>query len=366
MMTPPRLSKQARERVKQALRDAAASYLQFDPSGFAPRSASEALGAYILDVFDARAEEYWELVPHEQFEEFCTDWLIPDVAYKGIEKLRYKSCSQNWKVQEEEEMRAELVEYVTSYMPVTLDQLAANNPDLALPQEHQPSPETEDRVPGLREQRQVAGPHVLRQQTESLSASSASQRVEAVVSVGTTMKPYINRLLELADAVKDFEFCSPYDQSEALTGCLYGFKAVAKRFVGAARRIDDAEIQAELASVHLNPECIEEAYDLRADLVPIIDLLRYKASDPSWGDQASTSKAFVDSASDPRAKVDDYIQEVLENTGKRITKKDFWTKAGYKDATQFERWQRNDSKASKAAEGNFARVLREKPHLKHA
>ena len=68
MMVPPRLSKQARERVKQALRDAAASHLQFDPSGFAPRSASEALGAYILDVFDARAEEYWELVPHEQFE----------------------------------------------------------------------------------------------------------------------------------------------------------------------------------------------------------------------------------------------------------------------------------------------------------
>ena len=109
------------------------------------------------------------------------------------------------------------------------------------------------------------------------------------------MKPHIDRLLELADEVEQFKFCGPTDDSDEETAYLYAFKDVAKRFVGAARRVDDPETQTELASVDLGPECIIDAYDLRADLLPIIDLLRHKALDPSWGDQASTSKDFVDS-----------------------------------------------------------------------
>ena len=178
------------------------------------------------------------------------------------------------------------------------------------------------------------------------------------------MKPRIDRLLELADAVEQFQFCGPMDDLEEMSACLYAFKAVAKRFVGAARRTDDAELQEELKSVHLDPGNIEEAYDLHGDLVPIIDLLRDKASDPSWGDQASTSKDLVDSASDRSAEVNAYIQEVLDKTGKNITRQDFWRQAGYTDATQFERWQRNDSEASETAKENFARLLRSKPHLK--
>ena len=126
------------------------------------------------------------------------------------------------------------------------------------------------------------------------------------------MKPKIDRLLELADAVEQFEFCSAWDEQDALTAYLYGFKSVAKRFVGAARRTDDAELQEELKSVHLDPCNIEDAYDLHADLVPIIDLLRDKAADPSWGDHASTSKDLVDSASDRSAKVNAYINRLLE------------------------------------------------------
>lgn len=164
------------------MRDAAAKYLRFDGSGDRSGSLTEACGAYILDVLDARAEEYWELVPHEQFEEFCTDWLIPDVANKTIEKVRYSGWEQHCRPQEEEEIRADLISYLMPYLSVTLAELVANEPDLALPQEHQPSLEDEDRVPGRRGQRLVAKPHVLGQQAEPLSASSASRKVDPVAS----------------------------------------------------------------------------------------------------------------------------------------------------------------------------------------
>ena len=66
-----------------------------------------------------------------------------------------------------------------------------------------------------------------------------------------------------------------------------------------------------------------------------------------------------------RAAVDAYIQDVLERTGKKITRADFWKAAGYKTRTEFERWQRSDTKhENKAADANFTRVLTKKPHLK--
>jgi hypothetical protein len=68
---------------------------------------------------------------------------------------------------------------------------------------------------------------------------------------------------------------------------------------------------------------------------------------------------------DPRALVDRYINDVLRQRGKRITRTDFWKAAGYKNATEFQRWQRQDPKhRNKAADGNFKRILLEKPHLK--
>jgi hypothetical protein len=65
-----------------------------------------------------------------------------------------------------------------------------------------------------------------------------------------------------------------------------------------------------------------------------------------------------------RRAVDDYIAEVLKKTGKRITRTDFWKAARYKTRTEFERWQRNDPRTTKTACERFARLLREKPHLK--
>jgi hypothetical protein len=58
-----------------------------------------------------------------------------------------------------------------------------------------------------------------------------------------------------------------------------------------------------------------------------------------------------------RAAVDSYIQAVFQRTGKRITRAAIWKSAGYKTRTEFERWERGDSRATKAADRNFTRIL---------
>jgi hypothetical protein len=61
-----------------------------------------------------------------------------------------------------------------------------------------------------------------------------------------------------------------------------------------------------------------------------------------------------------RALVDGFIASLLE-AGRKITRKDIWTVAGYKDATEFERFQRGDDRTTKSAITAFTRVLNMKP-----
>ena len=65
-----------------------------------------------------------------------------------------------------------------------------------------------------------------------------------------------------------------------------------------------------------------------------------------------------------RAQVDEYIEEVFRVKKKRIFRKAIWKAAGYRGATEFERWQRNEPRSSKKHDRDFTRVLTEKPHLK--
>jgi len=65
-----------------------------------------------------------------------------------------------------------------------------------------------------------------------------------------------------------------------------------------------------------------------------------------------------------RRAVDAYIEEVFKRTGKRITRTDIWKSARYKSRTEFERWERDDRRATKAANERFTGILKEKPHLK--
>ena len=62
-----------------------------------------------------------------------------------------------------------------------------------------------------------------------------------------------------------------------------------------------------------------------------------------------------------RAAVDAFIEEVLQETGKRITRTDIWRAAGYKDRTEFERFQRDDPRTTDSAKAAFYRTLKMKP-----
>ena len=59
-----------------------------------------------------------------------------------------------------------------------------------------------------------------------------------------------------------------------------------------------------------------------------------------------------------RQRVDDYLARVTEKAGHKATRTDFWTVAGYKNRSDFERFQR-DKKVTKTAKENFNRILEE-------
>jgi hypothetical protein len=86
--------------------------------------------------------------------------------------------------------------------------------------------------------------------------------------------------------------------------------------------------------------------------------------DPSREQPAKVANGGSDKGTDRREAVDAYIEEVLSQKGKRITRTDIWKSARYKSRTEFERWERHDRRATKAANERFTRILTEKPHLK--
>jgi hypothetical protein len=65
--------------------------------------------------------------------------------------------------------------------------------------------------------------------------------------------------------------------------------------------------------------------------------------------------------SERRALVDEFITAVSKSTGRTIKRKDIWTAAGYSNATEFERFQRNAMRTTSSALDNFSRVLNMKP-----
>lgn len=61
-----------------------------------------------------------------------------------------------------------------------------------------------------------------------------------------------------------------------------------------------------------------------------------------------------------RQRIEAFINRIFETKDQRITRTDIWVLAGYKEATQFERFQR-EAKVSKASKANFDRVLNMSP-----
>ena len=85
---------------------------------------------------------------------------------------------------------------------------------------------------------------------------------------------------------------------------------------------------------------------------------------PSPDGPSSQSLNFRPEVPEGRKLVEAYIHEVYDKTGRRITRTDIWQAAGYRDATMFQRFQRDDPRCTEAARTNFNRLLKvEKPHL---
>jgi hypothetical protein len=57
-----------------------------------------------------------------------------------------------------------------------------------------------------------------------------------------------------------------------------------------------------------------------------------------------------------RVAIDTFLQGILEH-GTKATRRDIWRVAGYKDATEFERFQRGASPPNHAAVAAFSRIL---------
>lgn len=70
-------------------------------------------------------------------------------------------------------------------------------------------------------------------------------------------------------------------------------------------------------------------------------------------------------AAQRRAAVDAYIEEVWSSRQRRITRSTLWRSVGYKSRSEFERWERCDRRASKAADQKFRAILKDRPHLKN-
>lgn len=76
--------------------------------------------------------------------------------------------------------------------------------------------------------------------------------------------------------------------------------------------------------------------------------------------QSKRRPRTVDAPSNQRALIDAFISNVM-NAGQKITRKHIWTVAGYSNATEFERFQRGDARATQSAKDNFTRVLKMRP-----
>ncbi len=108
------------------------------------------------------------------------------------------------------------------------------------------------------------------------------------------MTNYGNRLaqlVEIVDQIENFQFCGPSDDPDEQTAVTYGYKHLVKRLVGLAKRIQDTEIQEELATIDPDIEDVYGVYDLHSDIQPLLNRVRELAQNPiTW---SSPQDSFV-------------------------------------------------------------------------
>lgn len=106
----------------------------------------------------------------------------------------------------------------------------------------------------------------------------------------------LEKAIQAADEIEGFNLghCSPSDDPDKQTAYLYAFKEIAKRFYSIVKRIYYPELQNALNNIDVDPEYITAAYDLRSDLLGVIEILREIHEDPEREQHITSSIEFVD------------------------------------------------------------------------
>ena len=99
----------------------------------------------------------------------------------------------------------------------------------------------------------------------------------------------------LADEIQNFPLgrCGPSDDPDKQYAYTASFRDVAKRFVGAVKRVGDPDLSSMVTELDLVPDGIVEAHDLRAELLVVIDVLEAVSRDPNYGPSAASNSAFL-------------------------------------------------------------------------
>jgi hypothetical protein len=97
------------------------------------------------------------------------------------------------------------------------------------------------------------------------------------------MASLIDRIECLIDEIKEFPLgqCSSSDDPDKQSAYVYGFLDLARRFVGSAKRIESNLLKTELAKIDLDIQIITEAYELKAELLNVFDLIEDLSDDPN-------------------------------------------------------------------------------------
>lgn len=110
------------------------------------------------------------------------------------------------------------------------------------------------------------------------------------------MTAALDLAIQLADEIEQFPLgnCGPSDDSDEQYALTAGFRDMARRFVGAIRRIGDPDLSNLVSTLDLDiHNYIVEAHDLRSELYVVIDALREASADPQYGENVASNSAFL-------------------------------------------------------------------------
>ena len=97
------------------------------------------------------------------------------------------------------------------------------------------------------------------------------------------MASLTDRIKNLIHKIKNFPLgeCSPSCDPDKQSAYVFGFLDLARRFVGSAKRIESEVLRVELSNLELDIQTITEAYELKAELLNIFDLIEDLNEDPN-------------------------------------------------------------------------------------